>query len=99
MIKNILAPVIIVILGSIVIAAYGYFYLFIFRKMNLPVIINIIIILIIIALIAALIVVFIQRIKEFRGCDRIKLSFMVIYHYVICEFTILNMLRLFYHTP
>jgi len=64
MTKKILAPVIIVILGSIVIAAYGYFYLFVLRKMNLPVIINIIIILIIIALIAALIAVFIQRVKE-----------------------------------
>jgi len=64
MIKKILAPVIIVILGSIVIAAYGYFYLFVFQKINLPAIINFIIILIVIALIAALIVVFIQRVKE-----------------------------------
>jgi len=37
--------------------------------------------------------------QKFRRCDRIKLSFMVIYHYVISEVTILNMLWLYYHTP
>lgn len=66
MIKKILAPAIVVILGSIVIAAYGYFYLFVFQKMNLPAIINFIIILIAITLITALIAVFIQRIKELK---------------------------------
>ena len=66
MIKKILAPAIIVILGSIVIAAYGYFYLFVLQKINLPIIANIIIILIAITLIVALIAVFIQRIKELK---------------------------------
>jgi len=66
MIKKILAPAIIVILGSIVIAVYVYFYLFVFRKMNFPAIINFIIILIAVTLIAALIAVFIQRIKELK---------------------------------
>jgi biotin transporter BioY len=66
MLKKILVPAIIVILGSIVIAAYGYFYLFVSQKINLPAIINFIIILIVIALIVALIAVFIQRIKELK---------------------------------
>ncbi len=74
MIKKIIAPLIIVILASIIVIGYAFLYLFIIKQMNLPVVLNILILIIVIALVAALIAVFIQRVKEIKSEDENDLS-------------------------
>jgi len=69
-----IAPLVIVILASIVAIGYAGVYLFIFRRMNLPIILNILILVVAIAVVGALITVFVQRIKEIKTEDENDLS-------------------------